>query len=727
MANYWAITIGINQYRHLQPLMHAQNDALFTHRFLTEEADIPADHCVLLSDLTTSVGEQAVYPDKPAIAEWMQTIIQQVGPDDVLWFFFSGYGAQLNGADYLMPIDGDPEQIEETGMAAADLIVSLAQLPSERVLLILDINRSQGSLAGQEISQQVIDLAQKHGVATLLSCQPEQYSHETLGTRHGLFTAALLEALRQGTTTVGGISDYLSQRLPEICEHHWRPIQNPVSLLSDQQRLAVVVPQTHSTTEVAAARFDEANGLDSADSRETLAGGSSQTTSTLPAIEPATRPKTEPAIAASSKALAIAPPIPPSQSLYPTETESAGSDRPTDYASNSSSGSNVDGPNSSAIVPYQPVSTEVNGARLRNWGLLALAILMGGVLLKQPFVKAAWQDLSERVGLATAVGSNEVENAADPIAGEAAVIEPLIAESGEVPEELAAVPESAEAPLATPATEAEETTDDEPVQPEESAAVDRAAEQAKAKALIDEANAAIAQNQYSEALIALQQVPQTERDTTFSSALTRARAGAAAAQQANASVLTEAQTFIQPAQASQFTQAIAKARPIRPGQPSYEEAQESIRTWSRTILDIAEGRATSGNLDEAIAAARVMPRDNDEFYQKAQKRIEFWQQRQASRDIIQVAQTIPKSGQASTYQQGIVKLREVPIEHPEYDRAQRLADEWSQRIFSIAQARAAQGRQSAAIQAAILVPAGTTAYEPTQQAIRRWQAEELSE
>ena len=119
-----------------------------------------------------------------------------------------------------------------------------------------------------------------------------------------------------------------------------------------------------------------------------------------------------------------------------------------------------------------------------------------------------------------------------------------------------------------------------------------------------------------------------------------------------------------------------------------------------------------------------MPYDNSEFHQKAQNRIVFWQERQNSRDIIVAAQAIPRSGQASTYQKGIVKLREVPIELPESETAQRLADKWSERIFSIAQARAAQGRRGAAIQAAVLVPAGTTSYEPTQQAIKRWQSEE---
>ena len=211
MANYWVITIGINQYRHIQPLMHAQSDALFTHKFFTEEAGIAANHCVLLSDLATSVGAQVVYPDKPAIAQWIQTITAQIGPGDVLWFFFSGYGTQLEGADYLMPIDGDPNQIAETGIALFDLINTLAQLPTDKAVLVLDINRSQGALAGQTIGTQVIELAEKRHVATLLSCQPEQYSHETLGVRHGLFTAALLEAPTARTTTR---SDKLATTLP---------------------------------------------------------------------------------------------------------------------------------------------------------------------------------------------------------------------------------------------------------------------------------------------------------------------------------------------------------------------------------------------------------------------------------------------------------------------------------------------------------------------------------
>ncbi len=765
MANYWAISIGINQYRHLQPLMHAQNDALSVHKFLTETAGIPTDSCVLLSDLATSVSHQVVYPDKPALSEWIQTITQHIQTDDVLWFFFSGYGVQLEGADYLMPIDGDPGQIKETGLAARDLIETLAQLPTSQALLVLDINRSQGSFAGQTIGQQLIDLAEERQISLLLSCQPEQYSHETFGVRHGLFTAALLEAFRQKCRTLSQIADYVNKRLPELCEHHWRPIQNPVSLIPEAQRAAVVVPEAQVTTDVMAGTVGADTGADVG------AGIGADSAFVLPAALPA-EPIAESLVESPDKSPAQSP----TQSTVlagstgtlvggtlvggtlvggtlaggTSDSQISGLATANGVTSASvpvrnGSQTRADRRNSSAIVPAGQTSlvsperessgaSMISGARLRNWGLAALALLMLGVLLKQPFVRTAWQSVASRIA---AMGDRTSDESTAPAPADSAASpeETASEETAATAENPEAAPaegsatapdaETGAAVIATDPSESptSETTSAEPTSAETTSA-EPATPDATTQALLAQASAALAQRQYSETLITLQRVPKGQRDSAFSSILTRARAGVAEAQQYNASVLTDARTSIQPTQASQFADAIAKARLIKPGQPYYDEAQRDIRSWSQIILDIAEGRATSGNLNGAIAAARVMPADSSEFRQKSQERIVFWQQRQRSREVIAAAQEIPRSGQASTYQKGIVKLQEVPIEHPEYETAQRLADEWSDRIFSIAQARAAQSRWGAAIQAAVLVPAGTTAYEPTQAAIKRWQAEE---
>lgn len=764
MANYWAITIGINQYRHLQPLMHAQNDALFMHRFFTETAGIPAGNCVLLSDLATSVGHQVVYPDKPAVSEWVATITQRVNADDVLWFFFSGYGVQLEGSDYLMPIDGDPGQIKETGLAISDLVETLAQLPTNKTLLVLDINRSQGSFAGQAIGRQVISLAEADGLPLLLSCEPEQYSHETFGVRHGLFTAALLEALQQDCSTLDAISQYVSKRLPELCEHHWRPIQNPVTILSDARRETVVVPENQMATDVDSQVVLTENSVDSAASAGSGVTAEKAAAATVLAGAGGTLIASSGANGAIADEPALNGTVANGTGRSNRETAgSAGYEGGKKTVRNSSNESALAiADKNGALVSSTKTSAEsaISGAKLRNWGLAALALLMIGVLLKQPFMRTAWTGLSDRV--AALAGRSPGENADEVTEDEIAdasteSVDGGVGIDGAVEVLPPGTDEAAEsAPDESDVTEpetAEPETADESATPENSASEESASEEsaeesaetaaagtnadsagepvavaettsAETKALLARANTALEQRQFSDALIALQQVPKDERDSTFASVLTQARAGVSEAKQYNASVLTDARTSIQPTQASQFANAIAKARLIKPGEPYYEEAQQDIRSWSQIILDIAEGRATSGNLDGAIAAANVMPYDNDDFHQKADERIAFWQQRQNSREIIVAAQAIPRSGQASTYQQGIVKLREVPIEHPEYETAQRLADEWSARIFSIAQARAAQGRPGAAVQAAVLVPAGTTSYESTQQAIKRWRSEE---
>lgn len=736
MANYWAITIGINQYRHLQPLMHAQNDALFMHRFLTENAGIASSNCVLLSDLATSVGHQVVYPDKPAIAEWIQTITQKVQAGDVLWFFFSGYGVQLDGADYLMPIDGNPgtdndaSTLKETGIAVADLIHTLADLPANDILLALDINRSQGSFSGQTIGTQTINLAEERQLPLMLSCQPEQYSHETLGVRHGLFTAALIEALQQQCTTLEQIKDYVGKRLPELCEHHWRPIQNPVSLIPDYLKSAAVVPKVQPVTDVASAPVVTA-GSQSISSLESVAVGAAQSRGSV-------GEQSAQVLAGAGGTLLTA------KEADSTDRNNADVGGVTTEAGRDTvtPGALATTPDKGAIVSLQKEAAPaaINGAKLLNWGLLALGILMAGVLIKQPFVRTVWSNLH---GEPTAVENSPEETAAasEETTSETPVLEPAEFETADTSEEASeSAPddgtpdenasaenastentEAAEAVGSTPNNTAE-NNDSQPAEDDSAAAGNNESDDA-VNALLAEADTAIKQRKYADALAILQQVPRGQRDSSFSSLLTKVRAGQADSREINASTLTAARTAIQPTQASQFADAIAQARLIQPGEPYHDQAQADIRSWSQTILDIAVGRATSGNLDGAIAAAQVMPPDNAELHQQAQTRIAFWQQRQRSREIISEAQRIPKSGQASTYQQGIVKLREVPIDHPEYETAQRLADEWSERIFSIAQARAAQNRNRAAIQAAILVPAGTTAYEPTQQAIRRWEAE----
>ncbi|MBE9070024.1 hypothetical protein IQ260_25615, partial [Leptolyngbya cf. ectocarpi LEGE 11479] len=187
-------------------------------------------------------------------------------------------------------------------------------------------------------------------------------------------------------------------------------------------------------------------------------------------------------------------------------------------------------------------------------------------------------------------------------------------------------------------------------------------------------------------------------------------------------LLEDARRSLRPSQASRFASAIATASQIPPGDPNYQQAQTDIQRWSQVILDLAAGRAAETELQAAINAAKLVPREPADIYRQAQDNIQTWEARIETRALIREAQAIPRMGQASTYQRGILELQKVPSDQPvEHADAQRLIGEWTEKMLTIARARAAQGRYSSAIEAATLIPKNTQNYQQAQTEIKRWQ------
>ncbi|MFM7438992.1 MAG: hypothetical protein ACKO2V_10375 [Snowella sp.] len=92
-------------------------------------------------------------------------------------------------------------------------------------------------------------------------------------------------------------------------------------------------------------------------------------------------------------------------------------------------------------------------------------------------------------------------------------------------------------------------------------------------------------------------------------------------------IFEEAKIHLKRHQASDFIRAISELRKISPQSPVYPEAQTRITFWSQTILEIAQGRAEVGNWQDAIAAAKLVPRDQSSIYAIAQQGIRDWQEK----------------------------------------------------------------------------------------------------
>jgi Caspase domain len=232
MANQACISIGINQYQYLPPLGYGMADAVAMDHFFIDAAGWNPAQCLLLTDTSPNISDKATYPDRENINQWLQQWTwDTLRHGDLLWFFFSGCGVSFEGEDYLMPIDGTLADIEQTCISIRQLYQQFREI-GVNALVFLDANRAQHSALDGGIGEVTAQLAQEYQIPTFLSCQSHEFSHEDAGLGHGLFTTALLEALNyHHDLNLETIETYLSSRVAELGEHHWKPLQTPLTVI----------------------------------------------------------------------------------------------------------------------------------------------------------------------------------------------------------------------------------------------------------------------------------------------------------------------------------------------------------------------------------------------------------------------------------------------------------------------------------------------------------------
>ena len=624
MANYWAIAIGINQYQLFQPLSCAQADAEALEDFLVTEGGFVPKHCLVMTDTSPPIEDRSTYPTKENILLLLEDLAATSWqPEDYLWLFFSGYGVNYKGKDYLMPAEGNPELVQETGIELRSLMQSL-QLAEMNVLLLLDINRAFGTQADAPVGEETIELAQELQLATILSCQPEQFSHESSELGHGFFTAALLEALRSGNgSNLADLESYLSLLMPKLCQHHWRPVQNPATIIpsrpqvilpqlameSDFEANAVIYPEESFAVALAAPPLDDYPKTSAERGRWGEATVNSSQQVKAHKVE---KSKSQP-VQESATSL-VSQPMPETSLRVNTKGR---------FIPNSSKGYVSRLPSNQPSIPFWKQFILWGGGSLLVAGLIAVVFLRNQETFRI-------KQISNTSPNATASDRQVIQN----------------------------LPNDRTPPVR----------------------------------LKNQSSAQITSSSESK--------------------------------KRNQAVLDLAKMSLRQTQASDLSLAIATARKIQPGEPLYEQAQENIKIWSRMILDLAEGRAKQRQYASAIAAARLITKD-EALYAKAQAAINLWRlegkQYVTNKTLLDAANALIKSEQASTYNRAIEVAKKVPSDQPGFDTAQKSINKWSEKILDLAKRRAAEGDSNAAIATAALVPEETATYEDAQDAIQKWQ------
>jgi uncharacterized caspase-like protein len=261
MAKNWALAIGINQYNYLQPLQFAKRDAQLMQEFLRTEAGF--DQILFFSD---DSPDRAGQPIRANLLRVLRQLSEKprLEAGDNFWFFFSGHGMRHAGRDYLMPLDGDPGDIENTAISINHITERLCSCGADNVVLILDACRSLDTRAGEGIGRQTAEEARSTGVISIFSCSPNQYSYEIKALQQGAFTYALLEGLGiQGQcATVERLNQYLTWRVPEVVRQHKKARQTPYTIAEPVTKShLILVPRYATLADIATLKNDAYRAL----------------------------------------------------------------------------------------------------------------------------------------------------------------------------------------------------------------------------------------------------------------------------------------------------------------------------------------------------------------------------------------------------------------------------------------------------------------------------------
>jgi len=188
----WAVLIGINRYQHprIPKLRYAVNDAQAVERALLAQGFRPDRILTLTDEKATKAAIERLLGDQ---------LRQQVGANDRLLVFFAGHGKtdQLRSGEeegYLVPVDGDPNQLFSTAISMSALRQISDRLTAKHILYIVDACYSGYAIYNRSIADDLLEeMVKKPAIQILTAGRQQDEAQERAG--HGVFTEVLVRGL----------------------------------------------------------------------------------------------------------------------------------------------------------------------------------------------------------------------------------------------------------------------------------------------------------------------------------------------------------------------------------------------------------------------------------------------------------------------------------------------------------------------------------------------------
>lgn len=219
----YAVVIGIEQHQSesVPPAEFAAHDAQTVYAYLTQAMGFAPKNVVLLKDHDASKAEL-----EKNLGTWLRN---RITSKSRVLVYYAGHGSpdSSTGSPYLVPYDGDPSYIDDTGYSLDRLYRNLARLPTDDIRVVLDASFSglgRRSLIAQG-ARPLVSIARGEGspggnTLVFKACQDGQASTSSPTEGHGLLTHFLLMGLQgradldhDGTVATSELFRYLRPRV----------------------------------------------------------------------------------------------------------------------------------------------------------------------------------------------------------------------------------------------------------------------------------------------------------------------------------------------------------------------------------------------------------------------------------------------------------------------------------------------------------------------------------
>ena len=222
-SDSWALIIGINEYKYVQSLNYAADDAVDVKKILIEKYGFKESNVRLLLNIDAT---------KDNILEGFNDILTQAKSKDRVLVFYAGHGDTYNlpsGGEmgFLIPTDGDPDNVY-LSCIKMDEIYSLADMSyAKHILYLVDACYGGLSIQSRSLEKEITPeylkkLTSERGRQIITAGGKNEQVIENPKWGHSAFTKSLLNGLGEnlladenedGIITAGELGGFIKNRV----------------------------------------------------------------------------------------------------------------------------------------------------------------------------------------------------------------------------------------------------------------------------------------------------------------------------------------------------------------------------------------------------------------------------------------------------------------------------------------------------------------------------------